>query len=148
MGPDGEDALCAFLRTKLRAGRSQSSRLQDLGRHRRLPWQDRDQRRPDAHQGAAGLRGVVQVHRTVQHAQGRPARLLGQLPRPGTLLRAPEADLGKAPQGHDRFQLNRLELEQDAKAGPALKRMQEILSAPSPYGLIQEAEPSSPPSRR
>jgi hypothetical protein len=40
----------------------------------------------------------------------------------------------------DRFQLNRLELERDDKAGPALQRMQEILSAPSPYGLIQETE--------
>ena len=40
----------------------------------------------------------------------------------------------------ERFQLNRLELERDAQAGPALKRMQEILAAPSPYGLIKEAE--------
>ena len=38
------------------------------------------------------------------------------------------------------FQLNRLELEKDAQAGPALKRMQEILSARSPYGLIKEAD--------
>src|ERR1019366_2292203 len=38
------------------------------------------------------------------------------------------------------FQLNRLELEKDPQAGPALKRMQEILSAPSPYGLIKEAD--------
>ena len=29
----------------------------------------------------------------------------------------------------------------DAQAGPALKRMQEILSARSPYGLIKDAEP-------
>src|SRR5690606_38131125 len=40
----------------------------------------------------------------------------------------------------DRFQLNRLELERDEKAGPALKRMQEILAAPSPYGLVKDAE--------
>ena len=40
----------------------------------------------------------------------------------------------------DRFQLNRLELERDAKAAPALRRMQEILQAPSPYGIIKEAE--------
>ena len=30
--------------------------------------------------------------------------------------------------------------EKDAQAGPALNRMQEILSAPSPYGLIKEAD--------
>ena len=32
------------------------------------------------------------------------------------------------------------ELERRATAGPALKRIQEILAAPSPYGLIQEGE--------
>jgi hypothetical protein len=38
------------------------------------------------------------------------------------------------------FQLNRLELERDGRAEPALNRMQEILSANSPYGLIKEAD--------
>ncbi len=38
------------------------------------------------------------------------------------------------------FLLNRLELEKNAQAGPALKRMQEILSAQTPYGLIKEAD--------
>ena len=46
----------------------------------------------------------------------------------------------KLRKARDRFQLNRLELERDDKAGPALQRMQEILSAPSPYGLIKETE--------
>ena len=39
-----------------------------------------------------------------------------------------------------RFKLNRLELERDAQAAPALRRVQEILSAPCPYGLIKDAE--------
>ena len=46
----------------------------------------------------------------------------------------------KLRKAHVAFQLNRLELEKDAQAGPALKRMQEILSAKSPYGLIKEAD--------
>ena len=46
----------------------------------------------------------------------------------------------KLRKAYERFQLNRLELEKDAQAGPALKRMQEILAAASPYGLIKEAE--------
>jgi len=46
----------------------------------------------------------------------------------------------KLRKSHVAFQLNRLELEKDAQAGPALKRMQEILSAKSPYGLIKEAD--------
>jgi hypothetical protein len=40
----------------------------------------------------------------------------------------------------DRFQLNKLELDRNAQASPALKRMQEILKNPTPYGLIKEAE--------
>ena len=46
----------------------------------------------------------------------------------------------KLRKAHAAFQLNRLELERDEKAGPALTRMGEILSARSPYGLIKEAE--------
>ena len=39
-----------------------------------------------------------------------------------------------------RFKLNQMELERDDSAGPALRRMSEILSAPNPYGLLKEAE--------
>jgi hypothetical protein len=38
------------------------------------------------------------------------------------------------------FQLNRLELDKDAAAGQALKRMQEILASPKPYGAVKEAD--------
>src|SRR5262249_23655761 len=41
---------------------------------------------------------------------------------------------------YQRFSLNRLDLDKDAQAGPALKRMHEILIAANPYGLIKEAE--------
>ena len=39
-----------------------------------------------------------------------------------------------------RFKLNQMELDRDDSAGPALRRMSEILSAPNPYGLLKEAE--------
>jgi len=38
-----------------------------------------------------------------------------------------------------RFELNRFDLEKDDEAKSALVRMKEILSAPAPYGIIQEA---------
>src|SRR5262249_41646315 len=41
---------------------------------------------------------------------------------------------------YSKYQLNRLELEKDAQVGPALKRIQEIMSAPGPYGLVKEAD--------
>jgi len=40
----------------------------------------------------------------------------------------------------DRFQLNRLELERDSKAAPALKRIHDILNAPCPYNLVKEGD--------
>jgi hypothetical protein len=40
----------------------------------------------------------------------------------------------------ERFQLNRMELERDTKAAPALKRIHEILNAPCPYNLIKERD--------
>ena len=39
-----------------------------------------------------------------------------------------------------RFTLNQMELERDESAGAALRRMGEILAAPSPYELVKEAE--------
>lgn len=41
---------------------------------------------------------------------------------------------------YNRFILNRLQLERNESAGTALRRMHEILTAPAPYTLIQEAE--------
>ena len=39
-----------------------------------------------------------------------------------------------------RFRLNQMELERDESAGAAVRRMGEILAAPSPYELVKEAE--------
>jgi hypothetical protein len=41
---------------------------------------------------------------------------------------------------YQRFQLNRLELDRHPQAAPALRRMQDILAAASPYGLIKEVD--------
>jgi len=46
----------------------------------------------------------------------------------------------KLQKAYDKFQLNQLELERDEQAGPALKRMGDILGSASPYGLIKEAD--------
>jgi hypothetical protein len=40
----------------------------------------------------------------------------------------------------ERFQLNRLELERDTQAAPALKRIHSILTATCPYNLIKEGD--------
>jgi hypothetical protein len=40
----------------------------------------------------------------------------------------------------EKFNLNCLDLERDPRAGPALKRMKEILAAPAPYGLLKDTD--------
>jgi hypothetical protein len=46
----------------------------------------------------------------------------------------------KLRRAHGAFQLNRLELEKDSQAGPALNRMEKILEAQAPYALLKEAD--------
>ena len=46
----------------------------------------------------------------------------------------------KLRKAYERFGLNRLELERDEKACADLARMNDILTAPSPYKLVREAE--------
>jgi hypothetical protein len=46
----------------------------------------------------------------------------------------------KLRKAHSQFTLNRMELDRDAQAGPTFRRIEQILDAKSPYGLIHEAE--------
>lgn len=46
----------------------------------------------------------------------------------------------KLRKAYDAFKLNQLDLERDPNAAPAMRRMQEILSAKSPYSQIKEVE--------
>lgn len=46
----------------------------------------------------------------------------------------------KLQKAYNKFEWNRFELEKDADAGSALRRMKEILETKAPYGIIQEAE--------
>ncbi|MCI0418742.1 MAG: BREX system P-loop protein BrxC, partial [Acidobacteria bacterium] len=46
----------------------------------------------------------------------------------------------KLRKAHSQFQLNRMELDRDVKAGPPFRRIEQILDAKSPYALIHEGE--------
>jgi hypothetical protein len=140
MGPDGEDALFAFLRTRLEGWRTQLTGYKTLADTGDYPGQD------EIKDGLAIIKSLLasdESYKFIERFNQRKDDLLElsgsyrdlehfyehQKPTWDTLRKA-----------RDRFQFNRLELEQDAKARPALQRMLEILSAPSPYGLIQETE--------
>ena len=117
------------------------ARLQAPGRHRQLPRQGRDRRRPGAGQELLGVSDsykFIEQFNAPEERPARPGRAASTTWNTSTSTRSRPGR--SSARRRERFELNRLELEQDAQAGPALKRMHEILAAPSPYGLIKEAE--------
>lgn len=140
MGPDGEDGLMVFLQGKLRGWQLALQGYKQLADTGNYPGKD---------EIAHGLT-LISPLLTDKESKKFIERF--------NMLKKDLLDL--ADQYHDlehfyehqkptweklrkantAFQLNRLELEKDAQAGPALKRMQEILAAACPYGLIKEAD--------
>ena len=140
MGPDGEDGLMTFLQNKLKGWQFALSGYKQLTDTGNYPGGD------EITQGLTlinPLLGDKDSKKFIERFNTLKNDLLD--------LEKEFHDLEhfydhqkptweKLRKSHAIFQLNRLELEKDAQAGPALKRMQEILSAKSPYGLIKEAE--------
>ncbi len=140
MGPDGEDGLCTFLQSKLKNWHSTLSgykQLVDTGNY------------PGGEEITQGLtlidplladkesRRFIERFNTLKKDLLDLADHFHDLEHFYDHQKPTWERLRKA---HTAFQLNRLELEKDTQAGPALKRMQEILSAKSPYGLIKDAD--------
>jgi len=140
MGPDGEDGLCEFLQTKLRGWQAALLACKPLADTGDYPGGDEI------------IQGLTLINPPL--AENDAKKFIERF----NTLKEDLLDLAdhfhdlehfyghqkptwvKLLDACDRFKLNRLELERDAQAGPALKRMREILSARSPYGLIKEAD--------
>ncbi len=140
MGPDGEDGLFAFLQGKLKDWQANLNTYRPLAETGNYPGS----------QGVAdGLTLINKLltdkdsFKFIERFNLLKNDLLEFAERYHDLehfydhQRATWEKLRKA---NERFKLNRLELERDAQAAPALRRMQEILSAPCPYGLLKDAE--------
>lgn len=140
MGPEGEDRLFEFLQTKLKGWQANLNTYKPLADTGDYPG------------GEAIKDGLVVVNKLladkdsfkfIERFNTLRNDLLDFAERYHDIehfyghQRATWEKLRKA---HATFQHNRLELERDEKAGPALKRMRDILSAPSPYGLIKDAD--------
>lgn len=140
MGPDGEDPLFTFLQGKLKDWQSALAGYKPLANTGNYPGKD---------QIDDGL-GVVKKmlacgssYKFIDQFNGLKSDLLNLAEEYADLEQFYEHQKPtweKLRKAFDRFQLNRLELERDAQAGLALARMHEVLAAPSPYGLIKEAE--------
>ena len=140
MGPDGEDALVEFLKSRLRVWQTRLNSykpLADTGTY------------PGKTEIADGLR-----HTAILLGQEESAKFIekfGELKDDLRDFRNDFHDLEnfygsqrptweKLRKAVERFELNRLELERDPQASAALKRMGEILKAPAPYALIKDGD--------
>jgi hypothetical protein len=140
MGPDGEDGLCTYLQTKLKGWQSALQGyklLADIGNY---PGQE------EINDGLVKINTLLNLkesNKFIERFNTLKNDLLDfseQFHDLEHFYDHQKPTWEKLRKAHAAFQLNRLELEKDAQAGPALKRMQEILSARSPYGLIKEAD--------
>ena len=140
MGPDGEDGLTTYLQTKLKVWQVELhgfKQLADTGDY------------PGGDEIAHGLTLINPL--LADKESGKFIGRFNSLKKDLLDLADQYHDLEhfydhqkptweKLRKAHAAFQLNRLELEKNTQAGPALKRMQEILSTQNPYGLLKEAD--------
>ena len=139
MGPDGEDALSTFLRSKLDGWHSQLSRYKTLAETGQYPGQT------EITEGLTLVKALLACEESyafIERFNERKDDLLDFVDSYHDLdnfyeKQKPTWDTLRTK--YHTYTLNRVQLEQDTKAAAALRRMQDILSAHSPYGLIHEA---------
>ncbi|MEW6207022.1 MAG: BREX system P-loop protein BrxC [Acidobacteriota bacterium] len=140
MGPDGEDALFAFLQDRLKVWQLSLSRYKTLADTGDYPGKDEID---DGHLLIKKLLACDSSFKFIEQFNEQKNALLDFADQFHDLEHFYEyqkptwENLRKS---YEQFNLNQMELEQDAQAGPALRRMQEILSAPAPYSIIKEAD--------
>ena len=140
MGPEGEDGLTNFLQSKLKAWQSALHGYKQLADTGNYPGGD------EITQGLSLINPLIADKDSKKFIE-RFNSLKKELQDLADQFRDLEhfyvhqkSTWEKLRKSHTAFQLNRLELEKDAKAGPALRRMHDILAARSPYGLVKEAD--------
>jgi hypothetical protein len=140
MGPDGEDPIVSFLRDRSsswQAALAQYKSLADTGKY----------------PGAAEIDDGLALLKAILAAEESSKFIERFNERRNELLDLADCfrDLGnfydhqrptweRLRAAAERFKLNDMELQRDEDAAGALRRISEILQAPSPYGLIQETD--------
>jgi len=140
MGPDNEDALCTFLNGKLQNWRTA------LGGYKPLADTGDYPGREEISDGLAVIDPLLKCkesYKFIDMFNQRHGYLLDLSEDYHNLEQFYEhqkATWDKLRAAYARFKLNHLELERNDEAKKALERMREILHAPSPYGMVHEAE--------
>jgi hypothetical protein len=140
MGPDNEDALCAFLKEKLQAWETALNSFKPLADTGDYPG------REEIADGLAVIKPLLATDESYQfidrfnQSKDDLLDLSDEFHNLDQFYRNQRPTWEKMRSAYRRFQLNRLELEQDEQAAPSLRRMGDILKAPAPYGMLYEAE--------
>ena len=140
MGTEGEDALFGFLKEKLGLWKLALDSFKPLADTGNYPG------KAQVDDGLATVRKLLSFddsYKFIEHFNSRKDALKDLSDDFHDLQNFydhQKPTWEKLRKGFDKFQLNRMELAQDARAQLALRRMQEILNAPNPYPLIREAD--------
>jgi hypothetical protein len=140
MGPEGEDALFAFLTGKLKKWDADLQSYKPLADTGNYPGQEEI---TDGLRSVAKLLAEADTYKFIERFNALKSEMLEMaddfhdLKNFYTTQKPAWEKLRKA---SERFHLNRQEMERDAKSAPALKRIHDILSAPCPYNLVKEGE--------
>lgn len=140
MGPDGEDALFVFLQVKLKDWKDKLASYKPLADTSDYPGQE------EIAEGLLLIGKLIAPDDSCKFIERFNSNKSELLTLADTYHEVEQFYDHQKPaweklrKAADRFRLNRLELGRDEGAGPALTRIEEILSATSPYGLIKEAE--------
>jgi hypothetical protein len=137
-GPGGEEALFTFLQEKVSAWNSALAVYEPLAKTGKYPGLGEIQN------GLAALRKFVEESdslRFLKRLVENKNELLGlgeDIQELEDFYTNQKHSWEKLRAAVDELSQNRLQLEADRAAGPALARMEEILAAPRPYNLLQE----------
>lgn len=140
MGPDGEDALFDFLTEQLRKWQTALISYRSYAQTGKYPGQD------EISDGLTLIDALLACEESVKFIERFNSRkddlleLCENYHELENFYEHQRTAWEKLISAHDRFSINRMELEMDEGAKKALLRMGEIRSAPAPYGLIKEIE--------
>jgi hypothetical protein len=140
IGPDGEDALDAYLRESLGTWRGNLARYRTLADTGDYPG---SQAIADAAAVVAKLLAEKESFGLIGKLLERKSDLLDlsdDIHELDNFYETQRPTWEKLRKAYNRFQPNRTWLDKDPTAAAALRRMSEILDAASPYGMVKEAD--------
>ena len=140
MGPDNEDDLCTFLKEKLRSWETALNGFKPLADTGDYPG------KKEISESLGVVKPLLandESYKFIEKFNESRNALLDLSDDFSNLKQFYESQRPtweKLRTAYGKFQLNRLELEQDETAASSLIRIEEILVAPAPYGMLYEAE--------